>query len=177
MYHHPYFVVPRPDLVEWAQVERRGRRHTCQTHAALPQRPRLVVFNLVLYLLRVGCRCSRGVGHRDTGLELDFVYCIVSDLSLADWFCLCDDGAGGGSFSLLENRLYLRLQRLGCQVPLNFVAEIISGLLLPGNPVANIVFKVYSMQSITQALLFLQDLKLGHYIKVPPRATFLGECV
>ena len=33
------------------------------------------------------------------------------------------------------------------------------------------------MQSITQALLFLQDLKLGHYIKVPPRAMFLGECV
>ena len=50
-------------------------------------------------------------------------------------------------------------------------------MLLPGNPVANMVFKVYSMQTLLQALSFLQDLKLGHYIKVPPRATFLGECV
>ena len=50
-------------------------------------------------------------------------------------------------------------------------------MLLPGNPVANMVFKVYSMQTLLQALSFLQDLKLGHYIKVPPRATFLGEWV
>jgi hypothetical protein len=33
------------------------------------------------------------------------------------------------------------------------------------------------MQTLLQALLFLQDLKLGHYIKVPPRAMFSGECV
>ena len=49
-------------------------------------------------------------------------------------------------------------------------------MLLPGNPVANMVFKVYSMQTLLQALSFLQDLKLGHYIKVPPRETFLGQC-
>ena len=49
-----------------------------------------------------------------------------------------------------------------------------SGLLLPGNPVANMVFKAYSVQTLDSATTFLQDLKLGHYIKVPPRATFLG---
>ena len=38
------------------------------------------------------------------------------------------------------------------------------------------VFKVYSVQTLNQALSFLQDLKLGHYMKVPPRATFLGAC-
>jgi hypothetical protein len=36
------------------------------------------------------------------------------------------------------------------------------------------VFKAYSVQTLGQAVFFLQDLKLGHYIKVPPRATFLG---
>ena len=35
-------------------------------------------------------------------------------------------------------------------------------------------FKAYSVQTRLQALSFLQDLKLGHYIKVPPRATFCG---
>jgi hypothetical protein len=35
-------------------------------------------------------------------------------------------------------------------------------------------FKAYSVQTTLQALSFLQGLKLGHYIKVPPRATVLG---
>ena len=39
---------------------------------------------------------------------------------------------------------------------------------------ANVVFKAYSVQTLTEATMFVQDLKLGHYIKVPPRATFLG---
>ena len=47
---------------------------------------------------------------------------------------------------------------------------------MPGNPVANMVFKAYSVQTLTQATSFLEDLKLGHYIKIPPRATFLGVC-
>ena len=51
-----------------------------------------------------------------------------------------------------------------------------SGVLLPGKPVANMVFKAYSVQTLVQATSFLQDLKLGHYIKVPPRAMFLGTC-
>ena len=38
------------------------------------------------------------------------------------------------------------------------------------------VFKAYSVQTLTEATNFVQDLKLGHYIKVPPRATFTGEC-
>jgi hypothetical protein len=59
-------------------------------------------------------------------------------------------------------------------VYLNVLAEIIAGSLLPGNPVANMVFKAYSVQTLLQALWFLQDLKLGHYMKIPPRATFLG---
>lgn len=31
------------------------------------------------------------------------------------------------------------------------------------------------MQTLNEAINFTQDLKLGHYMKVPPRATFLGE--
>ena len=30
------------------------------------------------------------------------------------------------------------------------------------------------MQTLEQALSFVEDLKLGHYMKVPPRETFLG---
>lgn len=57
---------------------------------------------------------------------------------------------------------------------MNLLAEIIPGALLPGNPLANMVFKAYSVQTLIEASAFVQDLKLSHYVKVPPRATFAG---
>jgi OPT family oligopeptide transporter len=42
---------------------------------------------------------------------------------------------------------------------------------------ANMVFKAYSVQTLSEATSFVQDLKLGHYIKVPPRATFMAQFV
>lgn len=37
------------------------------------------------------------------------------------------------------------------------------------------MFKVYSIQSIYTGLFFIQDLKLGHYMKIPHRVTFSGR--
>ncbi|TFY75549.1 hypothetical protein EWM64_g8464 [Hericium alpestre] len=65
----------------------------------------------------------------------------------------------------------------GQGITLNLLAQIVPGTLLPGNPLANMVFKGYSIQTLTEATSFVQDLKLGHYIKVPPRATFLVQLV
>ncbi|KAK7052812.1 hypothetical protein VNI00_004131 [Paramarasmius palmivorus] len=61
----------------------------------------------------------------------------------------------------------------GQGITLNILAQIIPGSLIPGNPLANMVFKSYSVQTLTEATSFVQDLKLGHYVKVPPRATFI----
>ena len=63
----------------------------------------------------------------------------------------------------------------GQAVPLNLLAEIIPGTLLAGRPLPNMIFKSYSVQTQTIALEFVQDLKLGHYIKIPPRATFVAQ--
>ncbi|CAH9064942.1 unnamed protein product [Cuscuta europaea] len=38
-------------------------------------------------------------------------------------------------------------------------------------------FKVYGYISMKQGLTFLQDLKLGHYMKIPPRAMFMAQVV
>ncbi|KAI9511495.1 OPT-domain-containing protein [Russula earlei] len=65
----------------------------------------------------------------------------------------------------------------GQAITLNLLAEIIPGTLLPGQPLANMFFKVYSVQTLTESTSFVQDLKLGHYIKVPPRATFIVQLV
>lgn len=65
----------------------------------------------------------------------------------------------------------------GQALSLNVLAQIIPGSLLPGNPIANMVFKCYAIETLYSAQLFTQDLKLGHYIKVPPRTTFLVQLI
>ncbi|KAJ8650203.1 hypothetical protein MRB53_003226 [Persea americana] len=60
---------------------------------------------------------------------------------------------------------------------LNIITEYIMGYILPGYPVANMCFKVYGYISMSQALTFLQDFKLGHYMKIPPRAMFMAQVV
>lgn len=58
---------------------------------------------------------------------------------------------------------------------LNVITEYIIGYVYPGYPVANMCFKVYGYISMTQAITFLQDFKLGHYMKIPPRTMFMAQ--
>ena len=61
------------------------------------------------------------------------------------------------------------------QVGLQIFAELIVGYVLPGRPVAMMVFKTFSFVSVRQAVSFLGDLKLGHYMKIPPRTMYLAQ--
>ncbi|KAJ7534605.1 hypothetical protein O6H91_13G102300 [Diphasiastrum complanatum] len=64
------------------------------------------------------------------------------------------------------------------QVPgLNVITELIIGFLYPGRPVANVCFKTYGYISMLQAVSFLSDFKLGHYMKIPPRSMFLVQVI
>ncbi|CAI0379856.1 unnamed protein product [Linum tenue] len=60
---------------------------------------------------------------------------------------------------------------------LNVITEFVIGYLYPGYPVANVCFKVYGYISMKQGILFLQDFKLGHYMKIPPRDMFMAQVV
>ncbi|KAH8113799.1 OPT oligopeptide transporter [Phellopilus nigrolimitatus] len=62
-------------------------------------------------------------------------------------------------------------------VALQVLAELIVGYALPGRPVAMMIFKTFSFISLTQAISFLGDLKLGHYMKIPPRTMFMAQCL
>lgn len=44
---------------------------------------------------------------------------------------------------------------------LNVITEMVMGFILPGQPIANVLFKTYGYISSTQALTFLSDFKLG----------------
>lgn len=63
------------------------------------------------------------------------------------------------------------------QIGLNVITEFIVGYMLPGRPIAMMLFKTYGYITMSQALYFLQDMKLGHYLKIPPRVTFACQCV
>ncbi|VAH39539.1 unnamed protein product [Triticum turgidum subsp. durum] len=58
---------------------------------------------------------------------------------------------------------------------LNVITEYAMGLIMPGYPVANVCFKVYGYMSMLQAVAFLSDFKLGHYMKIPPRSMFIVQ--
>ncbi|KAG0055591.1 hypothetical protein BGZ83_008025 [Gryganskiella cystojenkinii] len=68
------------------------------------------------------------------------------------------------------------VQAVTNQTPgLNIVTEYVIGYLLPGHAIANVTFKTYGYIVNVQALTFVSDLKLGHYMKIPPRIMFMAQ--
>lgn len=59
----------------------------------------------------------------------------------------------------------------------DIIAQFIFGYILPGKPIANLIFKIYGRISTVHALSFLSDLKLGQYMKVPPRCMYTAQLV
>jgi OPT family oligopeptide transporter len=62
--------------------------------------------------------------------------------------------------------------RTSQQIGLNVITEFVAGYIWPGRPVANVLVKIYGYITMSKALLFISDLKLGIYMKIPPRAMF-----
>lgn len=95
----------------------------------------------------------------DTGLP---VWGLIISLLLAAIYVL----PGGFIFAMTSQ-----------EITINLMAELIPGFLFIGKPIAVMVFKTYSVQSLLSAFTFVQDLKLGHYMKVPPRITYAVQIV
>ncbi|PLN83099.1 small oligopeptide transporter, OPT family [Aspergillus taichungensis] len=62
-------------------------------------------------------------------------------------------------------------------IGLNVLTEFIIGYMQPGRPMAMMLFKTYGYMTMYQGLYFSQDMKIGHYMKVPPRVTFAAQMV
>lgn len=63
----------------------------------------------------------------------------------------------------------------GIGIPLNILADIVGGYINAGNANGLIYFKCWAFLSSWQALGFTGDLKLAHYLKIPPRITFCAQ--
>jgi len=62
-------------------------------------------------------------------------------------------------------------------ITLNVLAEFIGGSWFEGNALAMNFFKSYGYVTTAHTLTFAQDLKLAHYTHIPPRITFVAQCV
>ncbi|KAI7999446.1 Oligopeptide transporter 5 [Camellia lanceoleosa] len=63
------------------------------------------------------------------------------------------------------------------QSGLYVITELIIGFMYPGKPLANVTFETYGYISMSQAIMFLSDFKLGHYMKIPPKSMFVVQLV
>lgn len=63
------------------------------------------------------------------------------------------------------------------QVGLNVITELVIGYIYPGKPLASVSFKTYGYISMAQAITFIQDFKLGQYMKIPPKSMFVVQLV
>lgn len=60
-------------------------------------------------------------------------------------------------------------------IGLNVITEFVAGVLMPGRPIANVCFKCYGYMAMAQALDLVTDLKLAHYMKIPPKDMFISQ--
>ncbi|KAK6222197.1 opt oligopeptide transporter [Colletotrichum tabaci] len=65
----------------------------------------------------------------------------------------------------------------GIEVTLNVLAEFIGGSWVEGNALAMNFFKSFGYVTCAHAVWFSNDLKLAHYVKIPPRHTFWAQMI
>src|ERR1700736_5183077 len=63
------------------------------------------------------------------------------------------------------------------QIGLNVLTEFIAAYTMPGKPIANMTFKCYGYMAMYQGVAFAQDLKLGHYMHIPPVTMFFVQTI
>lgn len=61
------------------------------------------------------------------------------------------------------------------QTGLNVITEMIVGYMIPGRPVAMMLFKSYGYMVSYNGLNYISDMKVGHYMKIPPRSMFAAQ--
>ena len=61
------------------------------------------------------------------------------------------------------------------EVGINGISELMIGYILPGRPIANMMFKTWCYNTASQAIRYTSDFKLGHYMKIPPRSMFFSQ--
>ncbi|KAK1625807.1 OPT oligopeptide transporter [Colletotrichum phormii] len=65
--------------------------------------------------------------------------------------------------------------RFGNGIATNNLSKMLAGLILPERPIGNMYFAAWSHNVISNAVNLSNDLKMGEYLKIPPRVMFLTQ--
>ncbi|OJK01446.1 hypothetical protein ASPACDRAFT_51298 [Aspergillus aculeatus ATCC 16872] len=65
--------------------------------------------------------------------------------------------------------------KYGNGIATNNLSKMLAGLMIPGRPVGNMYFAAWSHNVISNAVTLSNDLKMGEYLKIPPRVMFLTQ--
>ncbi|KAI0341506.1 OPT oligopeptide transporter [Trametopsis cervina] len=63
----------------------------------------------------------------------------------------------------------------GFQISIKYAIQILAAFIHPGKPITVMYVNLYGNSTAFQTLALLQDLKLGQYVKLPPRVTFSAQ--
>lgn len=66
---------------------------------------------------------------------------------------------------------------MGIEVPLDILSQFLGGAFVEGNALSMNHFKAFGYATTARAVLFSENLKLGHYVKIPPRQNFCAQIV
>ncbi|KAF8512057.1 oligopeptide transporter [Gautieria morchelliformis] len=69
----------------------------------------------------------------------------------------------------------LLVARLGNGIATNQLMKMVAGAMHPGKPVANLYFSMWSHDVVVTSILMAGDLKLGQYLKIPPRVMVVTQ--
>ncbi|KAJ4415989.1 hypothetical protein N0V82_007015 [Gnomoniopsis sp. IMI 355080] len=76
---------------------------------------------------------------------------------------------------MLPTTIILAISNL--PLALNVLSPYLAGFMIPGKPIGVMIFKVYSTIVLGQAQTYAGDMKMAHYLKIPPRITFWCQVV
>jgi len=65
--------------------------------------------------------------------------------------------------------------RMGNGIATNQLMKMVAGAINPGRPVANLYFSMWSHDVVSTSIGLAGDLKMGQYLKIPPRVMFLTQ--
>ncbi|KAH9840269.1 oligopeptide transporter [Rhodofomes roseus] len=65
--------------------------------------------------------------------------------------------------------------RMGNGIATNQLMKMVAGAINPGRPVANLYFSMWSHDVVSTSIGLAGDLKMGQYLKIPPRAMFVTQ--
>jgi OPT family oligopeptide transporter len=61
------------------------------------------------------------------------------------------------------------------QISISVLLDAVCGAVYPGRPLASMLFKVYGTSMVSRSLSLVSDMKLGEYMKVPPRLLLTAQ--